>query len=383
MHRVHFPNLNGLRFVAASMVIVNHIEVTKAQLGIPNLTHFSFVMELGGVGVTMFFTLSGFLITYLLLEEKRFYTTISIKAFYFRRILRVWPLYFLLVLVVLLLLPLFEFFRYPDFDKFLTTNITEKIVLFLLVIPNLAYVLFLPMPFISPTWSIGVEEQFYLVWPLVINWTSKYLQVLLFIAITSFLLSLGLVGEAIERFNRILEFWSTEKANQIAHYINDFFRLFRIGCMAIGGIGAFLVMNRLDEIRDIFFSRPTQVYVVLIVCTCLMFSLKVSHEFYSIIFMVLMLNLSSNSNSIIRLNSRLFDYLGRISYGLYMFHSIAVYVVIKLFIRLGFLTIGVLPNLALYFSIFFLTILISHVGYQYFEKRFLKMKTKFEMIASS
>ena len=90
--RVYFPNLNALRFAAALMVIVYHLERLKMRYGLPNRAVKSVIETLGPLGVVLFFVLSGFLITYLLLVEVRGTGTVNVRDFYLRRILRIWPL---------------------------------------------------------------------------------------------------------------------------------------------------------------------------------------------------------------------------------------------------------------------------------------------------
>ena len=93
-NKVFFPNLEGLRFFAFFVVFINH---AFASLGYYNpsktfvfvRTHF---LLNGNLGVSFFFVLSGFLITYLLLKEKELTGKINIKNFYLRRVLRIWPL---------------------------------------------------------------------------------------------------------------------------------------------------------------------------------------------------------------------------------------------------------------------------------------------------
>ena len=95
---VHFPGLNGLRFWAAFAVFLYHVEWFKARMGWPNLMgEFPFWGRLGPIGVICFFSLSGFLITYLLLEELRYTDTVRVRNFYLRRILRIWPLYYFIL----------------------------------------------------------------------------------------------------------------------------------------------------------------------------------------------------------------------------------------------------------------------------------------------
>ena len=96
--RVYFKGLHGLRFIAASLVIITHIEIFKARHGIENLYNINKVIKNFGVyGVDFFFVLSGFLIFYLLFKEKDKFGFINLKHFYIRRILRIWPLYYFIV----------------------------------------------------------------------------------------------------------------------------------------------------------------------------------------------------------------------------------------------------------------------------------------------
>ena len=110
MNKIYFQNLNGLRFFAALLVIIHHIEQMKNSLGLENNWNLPVVLVIGKLGVILFFVLSGFLITYLLLEEERYTQTISIKDFYMRRILRIWPLYFLILLISFFVLTYVPFF---------------------------------------------------------------------------------------------------------------------------------------------------------------------------------------------------------------------------------------------------------------------------------
>ena len=140
--KVYFPGLNALRFFAAFAVIVTHVELMKKYIGFqnswvdiwPKLTDnihtpiqgiiagkFSwyqpFIAEAGPLGVTFFFVLSGFLITYLLFAEKKEKGDIKIRAFYARRVFRIWPLYYLIFVLGFFILPCFETFHVPIQQK--------------------------------------------------------------------------------------------------------------------------------------------------------------------------------------------------------------------------------------------------------------------------
>ncbi len=88
--KIYFPNLNGLRFIAAFLIIIHHIEQFKSISNIDsNWGNVPFVGIIDKLGVVLFFVLSGFLITYLLLAEEHLLNKISIRKFYICRMLRI------------------------------------------------------------------------------------------------------------------------------------------------------------------------------------------------------------------------------------------------------------------------------------------------------
>ena len=107
--RLFFPGLDEVRGLAALSVAVHHVALNQNRDGIPGLYR-TFaapcVSRLGANGVSIFFVLSGFLITYLLLTEKQRFGTIQLARFYMRRVLRIWPLYFLVIVLSFLILPI-------------------------------------------------------------------------------------------------------------------------------------------------------------------------------------------------------------------------------------------------------------------------------------
>ncbi len=106
-----FPGLNALRFIAAFLVVLHHGETIKRKYEMDNFEWLELFRN-GGYAVTFFFVLSGFLITYLLLKEGERTGTVKVKNFYLKRVLRIWPLYFLLIFIGTLLLPyLFSVFQ--------------------------------------------------------------------------------------------------------------------------------------------------------------------------------------------------------------------------------------------------------------------------------
>lgn len=91
--KVYFKGLNGLRIIAALLVFFSHVEYVKQLIGLDNHFAIHIFKVAGGSGVDLFFCISGFLITFLLIAEKERMNSIVLKDFYIRRILRIWPLY--------------------------------------------------------------------------------------------------------------------------------------------------------------------------------------------------------------------------------------------------------------------------------------------------
>src|SRR5215204_2292769 len=103
---VYFKNITSLRFFAALLVFCSHFEIIKKLNGLPAFTHVAFFREAGHLGVVCFFVLSGFLITYLLLREQNDFSRIHVGRFYLRRVLRIWPLYFLILVLGFFVFPM-------------------------------------------------------------------------------------------------------------------------------------------------------------------------------------------------------------------------------------------------------------------------------------
>ncbi len=366
--KVYFPNLNGLRFIAAALVIIHHIEQFKAILKLDNFGAVSFVNIIGRLGVILFFVLSGFLITYLLLAEEKQTKTIAIKEFYIRRILRIWPLYFFIIILALGVLPFIDMFEMPGFGREQTfENLGLKLILFALVLPNVLISVAGVVPYASHTWSIGTEEQFYLFWPVLLKFIKRNRLVLMFVIIGLYLI-----------IKYILNYVLPENFPYL-HQMTSLWRIIPIDCMAIGGIFATLLFNESSYLK--YFLR-LDLFVLSALTTILLLVFGVNFgffqfEIYSIFFALIILNLASNPSLKNALEFEPLSYFGRISYGLYMYHSIAIMISLKLVLELGFKS-----NWIIYPVTFIMTIIMAGLSYKYLESYFLKFKTRFAKIAS-
>lgn len=238
--KIYFPGLNSLRFFAAFVVIIHHIEQIKSLYGYDNYFNNIFIRNLGGYGVTFFFALSGFLITYLLLYD-----------------------------------------------------------------------------------------------------------------------------------------W------------NYFVGLTRIDCMTIGAIAADWLYEK-KQILQLFYSRVSQLLIYTITGLFLSFGgitktvlLHFNQEIFAILSTSIIINIATNKKTIIKLNNPIIDYLGKISYGLYMYHSLCItisFYLVKQFTNYSLNDFE--GNIISYLLTFSLTIIFSAVSYRYFEKPFIKLKRKYSTIIS-
>lgn len=365
--KVYFPNLNGLRFIAAFLVIIHHTEQLKLKFGLENNWENPFIHISGRLGVLLFFVLSGFLITFLLLSEKQKSNNINIRNFYIRRVLRIWPLYYFVVLIGLFILPEIPLLEMPKSTEELGDNFLLKLTLFIFMLPNLALVLFSPVPYISQSWSIGVEEQFYLIWPTIIKKSKKILRALILVIAFYWSVRLGLMLTS--------EFMFPE--SMLFKTLLNFLASFNIDCMAIGGIAAYIYFKGYNNVLYVLFRKDFQYIVLISTLILLLLGVKMPYPIYAGLFAIIILNAAINPRNIFHLENGVFNFLGRISYGLYMYHVIAIVLVLKLLKDTEFyngFTVLIISLL--------ITVLGSSISYYYFERRFIKLKNNYSTIIS-
>ena len=167
--RFYQPELDGLRFYAFLGVFVCHTLPSSGRLSIAGCICRcrgcgAAIAKSGAAGVDLFFALSAFLITVLLLRERQQTGGISLRLFYLRRILRIWPLYFVVIAVAVVL----------------AHTVAEQILPwyyvagYLLFVGNWVHAVFgHPQSICSPLWTVSIEEQFYLVWPLLMKMLGR------------------------------------------------------------------------------------------------------------------------------------------------------------------------------------------------------------------
>ena len=392
--KIFFNGLNELRAFAALLVVFNHLEQFK------NLNHMSslfespffsyFIKTVGKNGVYLFFVLSGFLITYLLLKEKEKYQTILFKKFFLRRIFRIWPLYYLIVIIGFILIPFlthsFDLFENIPYYSNLISNLNnysaESFLLYLFFMPNVAlYYYHFYLPGCFQAWSVGVEEQFYILWPILILIFARKIIIWVFLLLFTSFVFCQIYYQYIlyTDFSNNLSF-----VNWIMQRFHLVMRIIPIEFMTIGAIGGFFYIYYKDKITNFSKSKFVYLGIVFLVFIFMFFSLFLIY-FQNIIlgflFLFLILITISEDNTIVFRNKQM-SYLGKISYGIYMYHPFVMFLVFP-FANSYFndSSITLYYNLFVYVFVFSLTILLSHFSYKHFESVFIKIKdTKYKSL---
>lgn len=353
MSTFHLKGLNTYRGLAAWVVVVAHIELFKKDYGYPHLSGSDFFTYTGGhTAVILFFALSGYLITLLLLREKDKYRSVDLKAFYLRRIFRVWPLYYLVIFLSLLL--------------FAYTPSWQTLLLCLTIFPNVAHALGAGWALSPQIWSIGVEEQFYLVWPFVVKKIRHLLAFLLLVFVFFTFAPHGILFI----MNRIHP--DTEQM-QLAERL---FSELKFNCMAVGGIFAVL-HHRKSRFPGLLGNRLAVSYPLIllpfVLWACGAHTAYFTDELYAVLFAVSIFLVSTHP-SVPDIDTGVTAFFGKISYGLYMYH----WIILEILFRNRFPATDnpVIFNLALYGIATTATVTVAALSYRYIEKPLLDMKQK-------
>ncbi|TDQ11996.1 acyltransferase family protein [Pedobacter metabolipauper] len=351
----YIKQLNSLRAIAVILVIASHWLAA---------THILNTLPLGQMGVDIFFVLSGFLITSILLqnkelaEQEQLSKVKVLKVFYWRRTLRIFPIYYLTITILYLI------------GENTGTDIRSSIGYFLTYTSNFYFFNISAWDgLLSHLWSLAVEEQFYLFWPfLMLYINSKYLRPMIFIFIAVGIGSQYLLQDV--PMNRILT----------------------ITCFDGFGLGALLAW----QIRYRSISKLYMVLSVACMVAVAVFCFGVYQKQWTFIPLRTLISIISlwiilyiyryESSDQLRfkfiLNNKVLIFLGKISYGLYLYHNM-IPVFHNRFL-IGYLGINIPGYFGSYEGKIFqlenicLLIGISWLSFVLIENPFLKMKSKFD-----
>lgn len=373
--RGHIPALDGVRGLAILMVLLFHfvgntLPTTRVERVIVGLTNY------GSYGVELFFILSGFLITGILYDAR--HKPHYFRNFYMRRFLRIFPLYYGVLVLVFLVAPLIPLLRGPTLDYLLDRQAWAWLYAVNVYIAihgdwSLSY--------IEHFWSLAVEEHFYLFWPAVVFLLASRPRTLITVSLAT---ALGAMLARLAGSLLGLSWWTV--------YVLTPFRLDGLA------LGAFLavVARQQHGLKPLVRALlPVVVVAGSLLAITYVWTRMVSHGTPAVmlpiraaLFQVLLAcllvwaliapKLSATSRFFC---SRQMIFLGKYSYGLYVYHHFISYYFginrteLALAQRLGShglavalqASVGILASLA-----------VAYVSYELFEKKFLGLKRLFE-----
>ena len=341
----HFPSLDGLRALGVLAVIWHHVVDPSEPWGY--------------VGVSLFFALSGFLITTLLLREQADVGYVSLGKFYMRRALRIFPVYYAVLAAYTVLVLVTEphsgagqqflghlpyFLTYTS-NWFVDLGSGSRVIFYF-------------------AWSLATEEQFYLLWPSVVRFGRKWQQPVLFMVM------LLLIDQMAEWYSartpasaHVLPLRiATSVATPIclgclAAYASDRPGSFRVLAASLGRTWMSPLLLLL-LIPAVTFGAPmllTHVLLVLLVVSC---CVQPAH---------LLLPLLTN---------RMMLYIGSISYGMYLMHMLALNATRRV------LPVNWQSPTVTYLAVAMVTVLVAGVSYRTYERWFLGLKDRYRADAA-
>ena len=352
----HFQTFDALRFFAFLKVFLLHLPIFI-------FPWFNFIKAGGGIGVQFFFVLSGFLISYIILQEKQSEGRLNLKHFFGRRILRIWPLYYLMILVAYSTPVIFNYLHLYSSSSGYAPNIWMSVsflenykMMFTHQSPNGS-----PLPVM---WSLCIEEHFYIIWGLLLYFISvkhlpKLIMACLIIAPTARFIFLQYNIPTLDITTNI-----------------DLF--------AFGAIPAWLLISYPLYAQKKINSIPLwaqSIYVLIVLAAVLACSQTNSDEAYICLTSVLgalfagLILLVSPVGARLKISDKnILSRLGIYTYGLYLYHTLVINLLVRVFEKINYSTSNTSGAIVLMATSLAGTIFISLLSYYFFEKYFLKLK---------
>ncbi|MBO0952309.1 acyltransferase family protein [Fibrella forsythiae] len=343
----HLYELDGIRALAALMVIVYHFTVSlESNNGL--LILIKKISIFGGTGPSLFFVLSGFLITRILLATRN--NDSYFLIFYTRRALRIFPLYYLFLVVTYFIAPPLLSTSTPPFNQQ---------IWFWVYLQNIAATFRWPNAGPGQFWSLAIEEHFYIFWPIIIYTCSmsKIKSIIYIIIINAVLTRILLLNYG---------------------YATGYFTLTMMDELAVGALLAIWELQGKLKSQKNFI---TILAFTIVPGVCLWFMPSISGQTFIKIFKYIPLSffyfsflgilITLNENNLLKklFRHRIATFTGKISYGLYVYH-ILCFELVRIHLNID--------NIALYFILgLTATYVMSSISYYTFELKFLRLKDRF------
>jgi peptidoglycan/LPS O-acetylase OafA/YrhL len=351
-----FPGIEALRAVAVFMTMMAHFIPKDCKFYVPYMWY----------GVNLFFSISGFLITYIFLKTihsgNPYSKKSAIKNFFVRRILRLFPAYYLLIISFFLLK---NFFHPPVW-----TN--DYNFYFFTYLQNMYYFKHGVMDtHFSHLWSLGVEEQFYLVWPFLLLFTPRQWYPKLFLLLMASSILIRIVFQA----------------------SGSLFGVLTVANLHTLSVGALLAYFYFFKPENALFRKICSLRIPLqiLALALLILSINMTRHFPYLRVAILECSLAATTgllvlNSVVGwpkfldpvIRNGFVQQAGKISYGIYLYHLLVPVILAEIIDRIPFLYfIRPSSRFPLFIAFVVYTYLLALASYHLYETKFLKLKSKF------
>ena len=355
-----FENLDSIRAIAFISKFLSHAFYSKSIVFRESSMFKEVILfsKVFGFGVPIFFVLSGFLISYLMLKEQEGRLKFNILNFYTRRALRIWPVYFMVLFIGFVLFPFLRnhIIHQPYIE-------TANPLYYIFFMSNFHQIKTHVLPYgigLGPTWSLGVEEQFYLFWPILFLLFKK------------------------KKF--IIAIFITLIVSIIASSICNLPAKHTLHCMIYLSVGsgyAYFSFYKFDSIKRIVQLSSFNFFMILIILILSMYIYSSGHSsIVLIVFIAFIIGyiivFQCFSGRMAFKHIPFIDSIGKYTYGLYLYHVICNFIIHILIDDVlkwqenMFVIFMLRPFLSL-----LLSLVVSYLSYQYIEAYFLKLKDKF------
>jgi len=373
----YIVSLNGVRGIAILMVLIVHLAADNALPVTGSFFHaLNNAMWLGWSGVDLFFVLSGFLITGILIDTRP--AVNFFRSFYSRRALRIFPLYYLLVLFAIL----FGTLALPHLQRFLVLSQMHTSVA-----GWASYVFYYQnwwIPLKEPNggfplghfWSLGVEEEFYLCWPLCVYFLRDRTLSWLCAAVSLGVLALRcyLVRRIGGTADIILMSTATRADSLLMGALvaitvrhDTMLRRARrvtpfIAAASLLGIAAILFFAREFRVRTTWTQSIGLTFYAL---------------FYAVVVLCVFMQDGTGSRLDRFLRRRWLQFMGKYSYGIYVYHAIIFFAVTVMLRQKSWYGVSVVRGVTVDAFVVSLSIAVAYMSFQFYERRFLRIKDRF------
>ncbi|GGY39351.1 acyltransferase family protein [Parvularcula lutaonensis] len=345
--RKRFLNLDGIRFLCISAVIWHH-----AGIELPFLTQ---LFSRGFLGVDFFFVLSGFLITTLLLRERERKGRVSFRGFYWRRFLRIIPVYFFVVTAVTAYYGIVQgqaeaLERAPYYYLFLSNFMQGD------------------TPLLAPTWSLSVEEQYYVLWPLLLvlipaRWIVPFLLAMIAVNVLIIMGAFDFIAE--EPYQRGLFILTLPNATYAPILMGS------LAAILLNRKGAYEVLGRFLGQRWMALALGLALLVMFQVTPADLRGLP--NLAIHLTMTAMLISLLVREENLLKpfLNFAPVVRVGEISYGMYLYHLIGLHIA-----TVGMKLAGFESKWLGLIGMFAITWVISEVSYRTLEAAFRSLRAK-------